>query len=75
MYSLYQIAVSFDFYGVIFVECGYEVGSIVGGSVATPYSLPWQVGLVDPGKNRTWCGGTLIGPNHVLTASFTLPCS
>ena len=48
------------------------VGSIVGGSEATPYSLPWQVGLVSPGRDRTWCGGTLIGPNHVLTAAHCM---
>ena len=35
----------------------------------TPYSLPWQVGLVAIGGNRPFCGGTLIGPKHVLTAA------
>ena len=49
-----------------------EIGSIVGGSVSTPYSLPWQVGLVRPGEDRTGCGGTLIGPNHVLTAAHCM---
>ena len=44
----------------------------MGGSEATPYSLPWQVGLVSPGRDRTWCGGTLIGPNHVLTAAHCM---
>ena len=48
------------------------MGSIVGGSEATPYSLPWQVGLVSPGRDRTWCGGTLIGPSHVLTAAHCM---
>ena len=45
---------------------------IVGGSPVTPYSLPWQVGLVRPGSDRTFCGGTLIGPNHVLTAAHCM---
>jgi len=53
-------------------DCGVVVGSIVGGSEVTPYSLPWQVGLVSPGSDRTWCGGTLIGPNHVLTAAHCM---
>ena len=51
-------------------------GSIVGGSEATAFSLPWQVALVYPtwttnpyGPNKPSCGGTLIGPQHVLTAA------
>ena len=42
---------------------------IVGGSEVTPYSIPWQVGLVNPGSNSVWCGGTLISDQHVLTAA------
>merc|ERR1711997_883823 len=53
-------------------DCGIVVGSIVGGSEVTPYSLPWQVGLVSPGSDRTWCGGALIGPSHVLTAAHCM---
>ena len=47
-------------------------GSIVGGDEVTPFSLPWQVGLVDPGSDRTWCGGTLISSTHVLTAAHCM---
>ena len=43
--------------------------AIVGGSAATPYSIPWQVGLVRPGSSRPFCGGTLISDRHVLTAA------
>ena len=49
--------------------CGIAPAGIVGGSEATPYSLPWQVALVSRGGSRPFCGGTLISPTHVLTAA------
>ena len=42
---------------------------IVGGSEVTPYSIPWQVALVFEDENSPQCGGTLIGPKHILTAA------
>jgi len=64
-------------------ECGIAPGAIVGGSEASPYSLPWQVGLVMSRPvvlpngdvlypNKPWCGGTLISDRHVLTAAHCL---
>ena len=31
--------------------------------------MPWQVALVRQGSSTPFCGGTLISPNHVLTAA------
>ena len=55
-------------------QCGIKPNRIVGGSATTPYSLPWQVGLVrKPGwfvnSRKPFCGGTLISNRHVLTAA------
>jgi len=45
---------------------------IVGGTVATPYSWPWQVVWCTGGgfdtRCRLECGGTVIGTNWVMTA-------
>ena len=51
--------------------CGSKLlkGRVVGGSEVTPYSLPWQVALVESGSNTPFCGGTLISSRHVLTAA------
>ena len=50
--------------------CGIKpTGRIVGGGEASPYSLPWQVGLVVPGSDIPFCGGTLLSPRHILTAA------
>ena len=45
---------------------------IIGGSPVDPYSVPWQVGLVYPNSYETFCGGTLICSNLVLTAAHCM---
>jgi len=42
---------------------------IVGGVEAEQNEYPWQVALVSAGGSHPWCGGTLISPQHVLTAA------
>ena len=51
------------------IACGVKPASIVGGSEASPYSIPWQVALVRSGSNRPFCGGAPISDRHVLTAA------
>jgi len=52
-------------------ECGVKLkGRIVGGEEATPFSIPWQVALVEIGNRKEiTCGGSLISDRHVLTAA------
>jgi len=50
-------------------NCGIKPNRIIGGGEAGPYSLPWQVALVEPGNDDPFCGGTLISDRHVLTAA------
>jgi secreted trypsin-like serine protease len=48
-----------------------ETNRIVGGKEARPHSWPSIVVLYALLKNRefTWCGGTLISKNEILTAA------
>ena len=66
------MAVTFTYYHLSLpLDCGTNLGRIVGGSEVTPYSVPWQVALHlhENGGGFPTCGGTLIGPRHVLTAA------
>ena len=44
---------------------------IVGGTKARPGDWPWQAMLRSP-RGWSFCGGTLIAPQWVLTASHCL---
>merc|ERR1712136_462766 len=41
---------------------------IVGGQTAEDV-IPWQVALVQTGRNQPFCGGTIICPRFVMTAA------
>lgn len=44
---------------------------IAGGKLATPGQFPYQVGLLlsDASNSASWCGGSLVDENWVLTAA------
>lgn len=52
-------------------SCGipHMAHRIVGGKPAGVHEYPWQVGLITPGTQQPWCGGTIISHQHILTAA------
>merc|ERR1711892_1641930 len=46
-----------------------DEGKIVGGEEAAPHSIPWQVSLRRSSDGSHFCGGSVIGPNHVVSAA------
>merc|ERR1719370_1131481 len=42
---------------------------IVGGHEAEPHSIPWQVSLRRSSDNFHFCGGSVVGEKHIVTAA------
>ena len=40
---------------------------IVGGTAANPGAWPWQISMAYNGNH--WCGGSIVAPNWIVTAS------
>merc|ERR1711955_102721 len=61
-------ALSFLFVGLTVSQVPPDE-KIVGGEEAVPHSIPWQVSLRRKSDNFHFCGGSVLGPNHVVSAA------
>lgn len=50
-------------------QCGRTYKRIVGGSETGVNEYPWQVGLAVAGTPHPFCGASIVGRRHVLTAA------
>ncbi|XP_066953875.1 brachyurin-like isoform X2 [Macrobrachium rosenbergii] len=59
---------------ILATSCGKRnVKRIISGTETLPHEYPWQVGLVYNREDPTpYCGGSIIGPYHILTAAHCL---
>ena len=58
----------------IYIGCGEINASdrIVNGNKAKHNSIPWQVALVLKGKEKPFCGGTIICSKFIMTAAHCI---
>ena len=53
------------------LACGVvnSATKIVGGTETEVNEFPWQIGIINAGGKKPWCGGTLISDQWILTAA------
>merc|ERR1712243_524679 len=55
--------------GSLLTGCCHEALNPCPAGEAVPHSIPWQVSLRRKSDNFHFCGGSVLGPNHVVSAA------
>merc|ERR1740131_720375 len=69
-FTLVVLCLVAGFAAPLAATCGipsYSAGRVIGGTAARHGAWPWQILLLVNG--RAGCGGSIIGPRHIVTAS------